>query len=139
LVNRQSIIPLTRIQGLILMIRGQRVILDSDPVWLYGVETNVLNQAVKRNKDRFPEDFVFRLSRDEEGALRSQTVTSNSGRGGRRYTPFTFKEHGFVFTSGLYVWTEEIEVDGMPFEEKSACLTTELRTSRLSSPSNSTN
>lgn len=71
----------------ILALRGQRVMLDADLAVLYGVQTKVLVQAVKRNLSRFPEDFMFRLSQDEWSALRSQTVTSNTERGGRRTAP----------------------------------------------------
>ena len=67
-------------------IRGQKVILDSDLAAMYGVETKVLNRAIKRNIHRFPSDFIFRLTKQESDALRCQTGTSN-GRGGRRYSP----------------------------------------------------
>ena len=68
--------------------------LDSDLAELYGVETRALVQAVGRNKDRFPEDFMFRLTKEEFSDLRSQIVTSNEGRGGRRYPPYAFTEQG---------------------------------------------
>src|SRR5580704_12207620 len=89
----------------ILTIRDQRVLLDADLARLYGVETRALNQAVKRNQDRFPEEFAFQLTNDEFLNI-SQTVTSNSatltsqivmskpGRGGRRHRPYAFTEHG---------------------------------------------
>lgn len=70
------------------LLRGQKVMLDADLAELYGVPTKVLNQAVKRNAERFPADFVFRLDAREHHALRSRTVTSNAGRGGRRYAPY---------------------------------------------------
>lgn len=73
----KDIIPFERIAQRILNLRGQKVMLDRDLATLYGVETRVLNQAVKRNADRFPDDFVFILSRDEIGRI-SQTVTSSS-------------------------------------------------------------
>ena len=79
-----------RIESLIHIIRDQQVMLDADLARLYGVETKVLNQAVKRNIQRFPEDFMFQLSKDE--CLRSQIVTSNGGRGGSRYMPYAFTE-----------------------------------------------
>ena len=82
----QAIVPMARIRGSILQLRGERVILDSDLAVLYGVKTKVLIQAVKRNIKRFPEDFMFQLKADEFERLRSQIVTSN-GRGGRRTPP----------------------------------------------------
>ncbi len=72
---------------LILTLRCQRVLLDSDLAALYGVSTGNLNKAVRRNLDRFPEDFMFQLHSEEAEALRFQTGTSNKGRGGRRYPP----------------------------------------------------
>lgn len=98
--------------SLIYVIRGQKVMLDEDLARIYGVKTKALNQAVKRNADRFPEDFMFQLNEEEAGALRSQTVTSNervetepkpptTGRGGRRYLPFAFTEHGTVMLASV--------------------------------------
>jgi hypothetical protein len=71
----------------IIVLRGTQVVLDGDLAAVDGVPTKVLNQAVKRNQDRFPKDFAFRLTAGEASALRSQIVTSNVGRGGRRYLP----------------------------------------------------
>jgi len=90
------LVPVERIEGSILSIRGERVMLDADLAAVYGVTTKVLNQAVKRNRDRFPAGFIFQLTVDEYAALRSQFVTSNEmpGRGGRRHLPFAFTEHG---------------------------------------------
>lgn len=82
--SKQSIIPIERIEKRIIQIRGYKVMLDSDLAKLYGVETKALVQAVKRNIERFPEDFMFQLNKEEFEALRSQIVTSK-GRGGRRY------------------------------------------------------
>jgi hypothetical protein len=73
----------------ILTIRGERVVLDAELARVYGVETKALNRAVKRNARRFPADFIFRLTNEEDEALRRQIGTSN-GRGGRRYTPYAF-------------------------------------------------
>jgi hypothetical protein len=75
-------------------IRERRVILDLDLALLYRVQTRALVQAVKRNGDRFPEDFCFQLTPAEAAALRSQIVISKVGRGGRRYAPYAFTEHG---------------------------------------------
>ena len=83
------------------MIRGQKIILDSDLAEVYQVETRVLNQAVKRNLHRFPEDFMFQLTEDETESLRSQFVTSNKGRGGRCYLPYAFTEHGAVMLASV--------------------------------------
>ena len=86
----------------ILLLREQRVMLDADLAELYGVQTKVLVQAVKRNRVRFPEDFMFQLSADEFAALRSQSVTSNTGgRGGRRTAPYAFTEQGVAMLSSV--------------------------------------
>lgn len=83
------------------VLRGERVILDEDLARLYGVSTKVLNQAVRRNRSRFPADFVFRLTGQEFSPLRSQIVTSNTGRGGRRYRPYAFNEQGVAMLSSV--------------------------------------
>jgi hypothetical protein len=88
-----------RIESRILSLRGQRVMLDADLAALYGVETRVLIQAIKRNATRFPADFMFQLDADEYAALRSQFVISNVGRGGRRYAPYAFTEQGVAMLS----------------------------------------
>jgi len=83
-------------------LRGQRVMLDSDLARLYGVPTRTLNQAVSRNLRRFPPDFMFRVTAPEEASLKSQTVISNSGRGGRRRSmPRAFTEQGVAMLSGV--------------------------------------
>jgi hypothetical protein len=82
-------------------IRGEKVLLDADLALLYGVETRVLNQAVRRNTDRFPSDFMFELTRDEFDGLMSQIVISNKGRGGRRKLPLAFTEQGVAMLSGI--------------------------------------
>ena len=90
------------IQSRILALREQRVMLDADLAQLYGVETRVLVQAVKRNLARFPEDFMFQLSAEEWAALRSQSVISNTeGRGGRRTAPYAFTEQGVAMLSSV--------------------------------------
>jgi hypothetical protein len=96
---------LVKIKNMIYEIRGYQIMLDSDLSAIYQVETKVLNQAVKRNIDRFPPEFMFQLTQEEytnlksqiaTSSLRSQTVTSKDDRGGRRYLPFAFTEHGVV-------------------------------------------
>jgi hypothetical protein len=99
-VKQSSLIPVERVQQAILFIRGGKVILDADLASLYGVETRVLVQAVKRNVQRFPKDFMFRLSSDEFHSLRSQFVISKS-RGGRRYMPYVFTEHGAIMAANV--------------------------------------
>jgi len=89
------------IDNQIVLVRDQKVLLDSDLAALYGVEVRALNQAVKRNEGRFPPDFVFQLTAEENEALRSQTVTSKSGRGGRRYAPYAFTEHGALMAASV--------------------------------------
>ncbi len=87
------------IAGLIHSIREKRVILDTDLARVYGVQTRSLLQAVKRNFDKFPQDFLFQLSPAEASALRSQIVISKPGRGGRRYAPYAFTEHGALMAA----------------------------------------
>jgi hypothetical protein len=82
-------------------IRGRRVILDSDLAALYGVELRALNQQVKRNRSRFPEDFVLQLTPEEVQHLKSQNVISSSGHGGRRTLPYVFTEHGALMAASV--------------------------------------
>jgi hypothetical protein len=89
------------IENKILVVRGRQVMLDEDLADLYGVETKRLIEQVKRNLERFPEDFMFQLSKDEVAALRSQIATSNNGRGGRRYAPYVFTELGVAMLSSV--------------------------------------
>jgi hypothetical protein len=98
--RKQSLVPHERIENLIILVRGQKVMLDQDLATLYGVETRKLVQAVKRNIDRFPEDFMFQLTKDEFDLLRSQIVTSKQ-RGGRRYPPYAFSEQGVAMLSSV--------------------------------------
>ena len=104
-------IELDQIQNMIYFIRGQKVMLDSDLAKLYGVETKVLNQAVKRNLKRFPEDFLFRLSKDEFQILKSQFVTSSSEWGGKRKQPLVFTENGVAMLSGILSSDRAIQVN----------------------------
>ena len=85
----------------ILVVRGHKVISDADLAALYGVTTKRFNEQVKRNIARFPADFMFRLSDTENAALRSQIATSNRGRGGRRYLPYVFTEHGAIMAATI--------------------------------------
>lgn len=99
--RRSQIVVVELIRDSIHVVRKQHVLLDVDLAALYGVETKVLLQAVKRNIERFPQDFLLQLTADEWKSLRSQIVTSNVGRGGRRYTPFAFTEQGVAMLSSV--------------------------------------
>jgi hypothetical protein len=91
-----------RITRAIVMLRGHRVLLDADLAALYGVPVKVLNQAVRRNRERFPADFMFQLSSEEAAGLRSQTVTLKTGRGAhRKYRPYAFTEQGVAMLSSV--------------------------------------
>ena len=91
--TKESLIPTGRIQALILMIRGHRVLLDSDLAVLYDVETKALNQAVRRNRDRFPSDFMFQLTASEVADLnRSQIVTGSQKHRDPRFRPYAYSE-----------------------------------------------
>ena len=87
---KDRVMEVSHIQSLIYVIRGKQVMLDSDLAILYQVETKTFNQAVKRNIERFPENFRFQLKKEEYDSLRSQFVTSKEGRGGRRYLPYIY-------------------------------------------------
>jgi len=100
MAGQQDLIPTERIDRSILLLRGEKVILDADLAKLYNVPTKVLIQAVKRNLRRFPGDFMFQLTKEEHDSLRSQAVTSK-GRGGRRYPPYAFTEHGVAMLSSV--------------------------------------
>ena len=119
-----NIIPLERVASSIYVIRGEKVMFDSDLAQLYGIETKALNRAVKRNIERFPEHFMFQLtpeefenlkcqigtSSDKEAAnLKSQIVTS-SGWGGRRTPPFAFTEHGALMLSSVLRSEQAVKV-----------------------------
>ncbi|MDX1971273.1 MAG: ORF6N domain-containing protein [Candidatus Sumerlaeia bacterium] len=92
-------------------LRGQQVMLDQDLATLYGVETKVLNQAVKRNEIRFPNDFMFQLSAEEWVTLRSQSVTTKTGRGGRRTPPYAFTQEGVAMLSSVLTSDRAIQVN----------------------------
>lgn len=94
----------------ILTIRGAKIVLDADLAELYGVETSALNQAVRRNRERFPDDFFFQLSETEFEVLRSQIVISKMGSGGRRYRPWAFTEHGAIMAASVLKSRRAIEM-----------------------------
>ena len=106
--NRDQLVVVDNIESLIKVIRGQQVIFDKDLAKLYGVETKYLNKQVKRNIERFPEDFMFQLTKEE--CLRCQIGTSNEGRGGARYFPYVFTENGVSMLSSVsaVIYTQQI-------------------------------
>jgi phage regulator Rha-like protein len=89
------------VESRILVLRHQKVILDTDLAELYGVPVKRLNEQVKRSQERFPSDFMFRLTAKEADSLRSQIATSKEGRGGRRYLPYAFTEHGAIMAASV--------------------------------------
>jgi hypothetical protein len=114
-----ALIPPERIEQSILLIRGQKIMLDRDLAYLYGVTTKVLNQAVKRHKDRFPEDFMFQLTMEEAkiwwtevkgGGLRSQIVTLKRGQH-IKYRPYAFTEHGILMLSSVLNSERAVQVN----------------------------
>ena len=107
----KSSVPAERIEQAILLIRGKKVMLDVDLAALYEVETGVLNRAVKRNVDRFPEDFMFQLTLEETERLRCQNGISKIGRGGRRYLPYAFTEQGVAMLSSVLRSPRAIQVN----------------------------
>jgi hypothetical protein len=102
---------LAKISRMIHKIRGQNVMLDSDLAVLYGVPTHRLNEAVKRNIKRFPDDFMFHLSDDEWKSLRSQIAIPKTSRGGRRFAPYVFTEHGVSMLSTVLNSERAIEIN----------------------------
>ena len=104
-------VPTERIERSIVLLREQRVMLDAELADLYAVETKVLLQAVRRNSDRFPEDFMFQLSKEEFAILRSQSVTSRSAWGGRRYPPYAFPEQGVAMLSSVLRSSRAVQVN----------------------------
>jgi hypothetical protein len=100
-IQRTGAISVDQITGSIAIVRGHKVLLDADLAALYGVATKVLVQAVKRNTERFPDDFMLQLTAEEWTDLRSQFVTSRSGYGGRRYSPYAFTEQGVAMLSSV--------------------------------------
>ena len=110
LKNNKLPVPPERIHNLISVVRGQSVIIDADLARLYGVTTKRLNEQVKRNKERFPKDFCFQLSKKEWTDLRSQTATSNIRHGGRRYPPYVFTEHGALMAANVLNSQQAVEM-----------------------------
>lgn len=100
-----------RIAHAILRLRGHNVMLDTDLAVLYRVEVKALNQAAKRNRRRFPSDFMFQLSTQEMESLRSQFVTAKIGRGGRRTAPYAFTEHGIAMLSSVLTSPRAVHVN----------------------------
>jgi hypothetical protein len=109
-VTPKSLQPIEAITARIIILRGVKLMLDADLADLYGVQTKRFNERVKRNIERFPEDFMFQLSQDEFDHLRSQSATSNIGRGGRRYLPYVFTEHGALMVATILNSPYAIEV-----------------------------
>jgi len=112
MASEPSLVPAERIEKAILLIRGRKVMLDADLASLYGVETRVLVQAVRRNLGRFPEDFMFQLSKEEVDFLRSQIVTLKGGRGQHsKYLPYAFTEQGVAMLSSVLRSPSAIQVN----------------------------
>ncbi len=104
-------LPAARLERRILLIRGHKVMLDSDLAELYGVPTRRLNEQVKRNRERFPADFMFQLSKAEDEDLRSQIATSSSGGGRRRSRPYAFTQEGVAMLSSVLRSAQAIQVN----------------------------
>jgi len=107
---KHALVPVERIEQAILRIRGHNVMLDQDLADLYGVETKALTRAVRRNLDRFPEDFMLQLSTEEFGNLRRQFGTSSQW-GGRRYPPYAFTEQGVAMLSSVLRSQRAVQVN----------------------------
>lgn len=109
--SQKKLIPSERIENRIFLIRGQKVMLDADLAGLYGVATKNLNKAIGRNRERFPQDFMFQLTREEHESLRFQFGTSKGGRGGRRYLPYAFTEQGVAMLSSVLNSKRAVQVN----------------------------
>lgn len=104
MASSKALVPTEDITRAILVLRGHRVLLDAELAALYGVTTKRFNEQVRRSAKRFPADFMFQLNAQEAAALRSQIATSNAppqGRGGRRYLPYAFTEHGAIMAATI--------------------------------------
>ena len=109
--RRSTTVPIGLIERRIYLIRGQKVILDTDLAELYRVPTYRLNEQVKRNRQRFPPDFMFQLKPNEADCLTSQNAMSNAGRGGRRTRPYVFTEQGVAMLSSVLNSERAVEVN----------------------------
>jgi hypothetical protein len=109
-VSTTGLVPLERVERTILVLRGHRVILDSDLAALYGVPVKRLNEQVKRNAGRFPPDFAFQLTREEFDNLKSQIATSSSEWGGKRKLPTAFTEHGALMAASVLNSPKAVEM-----------------------------
>ena len=107
----ENLMPEEVVEKKIYLIRGHRVMLDSDLALLYGVTTKSFNKSIRRNMDRFPEDFMIQLTHDEFNFLRFQIGTSKKGRGGRRYLPLAFTEQGVAMLSSILNSKKAIQVN----------------------------
>jgi phage regulator Rha-like protein len=110
-MKKESIIPRELVEQRIYLIRGQKVMLDFHLAKLYNIPNKRLKEQVRRNIKRFPEDFMFELTKDEYDRLRSQIATSKTGRGGMRYTPFAFTEQGVAMLSSVLNSERAIQVN----------------------------
>jgi phage regulator Rha-like protein len=109
-MTTEILIPTETVISKIFFIRNQKVILDTDLAKLYGVETKVLNQSVRRNLRRFPDDFMFQLTKEENTSLRSQFVTLKKGQHSK-YLPYVFTEHGVAMLSSVLNSERAIEIN----------------------------
>jgi hypothetical protein len=109
-VRVANMVVLKPVEPRILVLRGSRVILDSELAELYGVQVKRLNEQVRRNAERFPQDFMFQLSPNEHENLRSQFATSSSSHGGRRHRPYAFTEHGAIMAATIVSTKRAIEM-----------------------------
>jgi ORF6N domain len=107
----QPVVPVEVIASRIYLVPGEKVMLDSDLADLYGVPTSRLNEQFKRNRDRFPADFAFQLTKDEFDSLMSQIAMSNTRRGGRRTLPWVFTEHGVAMLSSILRSKRAVQVN----------------------------
>src|SRR5512137_755833 len=109
--SARAMIPIERIERTILLIRGHKVILDTDLAALYGVTPKRLNEQVKRNRERFPSDFMFQMTAEEHTSLRSQFATLKAGRGQhRKYLPYVFTEHGAIMAASVLNSPKAVEM-----------------------------
>jgi phage regulator Rha-like protein len=110
-MTETGLVTTESVERAIIVLRGRRVILDSELAPLYGVTVSVFNQAVKRNMERFPADFAFQLTREEYESLRSQIVILKAGRGAhRKYLPYVFTEHGAVMAASVLNSPKAVEM-----------------------------